>query len=892
MAAQWHDHRQLKCLWSEDDAKPCDRERITEAWNRLFNEPLPDSTSAIAKEDLGDCFLYLHQENRVAEYSCEGEAIYVVAKAAPHLPPEEEKDKKENKKEDKKKTLSEDQRQALDDIFQAIADGQQILVLTGAAGTGKTFLMGVFAAEAKKLGWPLIYLAPTGKAALRLSQSVGTKAFTVHSRLYKTFRENEDGDLLFLDPKPIGDDRTIVICDEASMVSETLHRDLVSTLPQGAILFYAGDREQIEPVVGTWGPDFDHPTAILDKVHRQALGDPILQVGTTLRMGGKLPDKDIGEAYKRAQGSLSLAAQWIARELKNNEDAVVLSWTNDTRQRLNKLVRHQLGYRDQGPVVVGEQLVVLLNNKHLQRNNGETIGVAKITDFGHHGILKISTTDNRLLFVQPNLIGADMKTYKDWMRKHSGAGDLRMLAHVDFGYGLTIHKCVHPDTLVETSNGIFPIREIPAEGTLETPKGPRNYRNKTINPTSRAIKIETKNGYSITITPDHGLDVWNGTSYSRQTGENLKIGDWLRLKLGPTGAHRPTVLLHSTQQIDSREKSISQPTTLTPEVAELLGLLVADGTLFHGGIRFIKRHPETVDRFGELCIGIFGKKPNKCQVHGTDGLELCSTSIRRWLGVIGGVAPWSKTIPQYILMAPEFIQAAFLRGLFEDGSVHLKKDVLDHIELRQDNAELIQTVRLLLLRQGIICGKVRGKLTMPNIMIYGPHLATFREKIGFISLKKRNALLQPGPSRDVSNRIPVNQAQIEEMKILAHNGHDGLTRSDPPNAKARQYITRAKASHLPFMKDSLEWHHDKIFSITETECPSVCVEIPDGHQFLQNGFAGWNSQGSEYDKVLVILDRKTKWIARQSVENARKLRRLLYTAATRAKKQLIVLDAP
>lgn len=443
---KWHDSRHMKCIWKEDDAQVPDKESLAGAWKRIFKEDLPGSDHVIDKVDHGDCLLYLVSGNRIFERSCEQDAIYMLEESAKtedtgvvelsggspveaHVSTQEEE-----------RGLSSDQSTAMDALFAAISRGERVLVLTGAAGTGKTFLMGFFAREARSLGWKLVYLAPTGKAALKLSQSVKTQASTVHSRLYKTVTENVDGDPVFSDPQPVGSERTIVICDEASMISEYIHKDLVRTLYEGSVLLYVGDREQIEPVVGKWGPDFDHPTAVLERVHRQALGSPIIQVATILRTGGKLPTEDIGEAYKRPSGSLKLAAQWMSRELGRGEDAVVLSWTNDARHRVNKLVRHQMGYHGKSPLEPGEQAVVLYNNKFLQRNNGETFIVESIAPFGNHGILKVKAADGRLLFVQRDLIGSDLSKFKAWCEKHKNAFDVRMVAHIDYGYGLTIHK--------------------------------------------------------------------------------------------------------------------------------------------------------------------------------------------------------------------------------------------------------------------------------------------------------------------------------------------------------------------------------------------------------------------------------------------------------------------
>jgi len=68
-----------------------------------------------------------------------------------------------------------------------------------------------------------------------------------------------------------------------------------------------------------------------------------------------------------------------------------------------------------------------------------------------------------------------------------------------------------------------------------------------------------------------------------------------------------------------------------------------------------------------------------------------------------------------------------------------------------------------------------------------------------------------------------------------------------------------------------------IYSIEETSGPSFCVTVPSTGSFLQSGFDGSNSQGSEFDRVLVLEQIGRDW------EPAR----WRYTAVTRAAKEVV-----
>lgn len=65
-----------KRLWVEDDARPPDAETYSQAWLRLFGEPVPEKT--LDKVDYGDHFYLLKPGGRILEHSCEGSSIYEV----------------------------------------------------------------------------------------------------------------------------------------------------------------------------------------------------------------------------------------------------------------------------------------------------------------------------------------------------------------------------------------------------------------------------------------------------------------------------------------------------------------------------------------------------------------------------------------------------------------------------------------------------------------------------------------------------------------------------------------------------------------------------------------------------------------------------------------------
>ena len=73
----WENH--IVILWEEDDARPEDRERITSAWKKITGHDKKWRGDAIAIVDRGDWGARLYSNGYVDIYSCEGEALGILA---------------------------------------------------------------------------------------------------------------------------------------------------------------------------------------------------------------------------------------------------------------------------------------------------------------------------------------------------------------------------------------------------------------------------------------------------------------------------------------------------------------------------------------------------------------------------------------------------------------------------------------------------------------------------------------------------------------------------------------------------------------------------------------------------------------------------------------------
>src|SRR5699024_5793023 len=116
-----------------------------------------------------------------------------------------------------------------------------------------------------------------------------------------------------------------------------------------------------------------------------------------------------------------------------------------------------------------------------------------------------------------------------------------------------------------------------------------------------------------------------------------------------------------------------------------------------------KRHEDVVKDFVDLCENLFGYEGKyKLRDSGDFMCEIASIDIARFCKKIDGIQPNNKFVPELIMSSGKEIQAEFLKAVFEDGSVNVKNEKFDHIEMSSSNKSLIDQIRMMLLNFGIV----------------------------------------------------------------------------------------------------------------------------------------------------------------------------------------------
>ena len=174
-----------------------------------------------------------------------------------------------------------------------LAAKENVLILTGGPGTGKTTTVRAIVALFQNMGLETVLAAPTGRAAKRMSELTGMEAQTVHRLLGMSW--NEDArQVTFTKTEKEPLEANAVIVDETSMVDLLLFAALLRALRPGTRLVLVGDADQL-PSVGAGNVFSDLirsgrvETVFLREVFRQAEQSAIIRAAHAVNLG-KAPD--------------------------------------------------------------------------------------------------------------------------------------------------------------------------------------------------------------------------------------------------------------------------------------------------------------------------------------------------------------------------------------------------------------------------------------------------------------------------------------------------------------------------------------------------------------------------------------------------------------------------
>lgn len=302
--------------------------------------------------------------------------------------------------------------------------GKQVQVMGGYAGTGKTTVVKVL--KDKLPGFAVC--SYTGKATNVLRQK-GLKASTIHSLIYLTSRDSLVDDygkrtnILVFRKKTLDELRKTnpgirgFIVDEYSMVNKEIYDDIVSyKLP----VFFIGDHGQLEPVGKNSGQIKLIPDVTLEKIHRNA--GPISAFAEHVRLGNQPSD------WSQSSDQVSIVSSNELDSINYMSFNQIVCGYNATRVGINRVIRQDLGYPDDTPVI-GDRVMCLQNDKKLKIYNGMQGTVHSIDKLASIFYFNVDGNLLRIPFVKESF----NKEKKLMLDKDEGIA-------FDYAYCVTCHK--------------------------------------------------------------------------------------------------------------------------------------------------------------------------------------------------------------------------------------------------------------------------------------------------------------------------------------------------------------------------------------------------------------------------------------------------------------------
>lgn len=232
-------------------------------------------------------------------------------------------------------------------------------VITGGPGTGKTFtLKGILKAlEITNPGENITLMAPTGKAAKRMTEQTGRLAFTIHKVVL-----SEDNNI------------DIAIIDESSMINLLLMAKLLHKLHSSCKLIFIGDIDQLPCIgPGTVLKDLiaNYEATYLKSIYRQDTASAIVKNASLIKLGDDkiLEDKTFKFKYVNDNSEVMTEILRQYEKYKNmygSKEVIVLCPYKQKSEICSNTINEKLSKHSYLTFKIGDRVIHTENDYNLQ----------------------------------------------------------------------------------------------------------------------------------------------------------------------------------------------------------------------------------------------------------------------------------------------------------------------------------------------------------------------------------------------------------------------------------------------------------------------------------------------------------------------------------------------
>ena len=436
--------------------------------------------------------------------------------------------------------------------------------------------------------------------------------------------------------------------------------------------------------------------------------------------------------------------------------------------------------------------------------------------------------------------------------------------------------CLTGDSLITTGRGLARLAELgdeygdrwqDIELMVSTDEGPRPATRFFVNGEEPTRLIRTEGGYKVQGTLAHRVkvvDTHTGAWVWKRLAD-IVPGDVVPMQLGTmVGATRRVPLPVLDQAGYVGDRGLRLPDQVTPEVAELAGYFMGDGSLHAKGIRFrvADTDLDVMARLEVLVKSLFGLEPVVTAQENYRQVLLPSVRLARWWQAVGFAkgppgeahqgSGWIPRVPSAILETnnPD-VYASFVRGLFQaDGTV------LEGIpSLSTAHETFAAEIRSLMLALGLAtttqmigsgCSGPISVIRLRNI----DHALNFDQRIGFIGERKASLMAELEPDRSANDYIYLPRPVWEELTLADSGRRNAVLRS---LRKARR-VPRILAQRVfeetldERLGEALEYLYERIAANDDGGVrPTYDLSVPENVTYVANGMVSHNTIGLMMD---------------------------------------------
>jgi ribonucleoside-diphosphate reductase alpha chain len=288
-------------------------------------------------------------------------------------------------------------------------------------------------------------------------------------------------------------------------------------------------------------------------------------------------------------------------------------------------------------------------------------------------------------------------------------------------------------------------------------------------------------------------------------------------------------------ELRTNAKLVKTPERMSPQLAQFLGMLTADGhtVLESGAIGLTSGDTEAMAEFTTLSQELLGMEPRhavetrNANVH---YLTLNSRALCQWVRGLIGEGAYTKRVPLEILAASADEKLAFLRGVSLDGYHHPKYGLYVSAgmseRLAYGVAQICRSCCLLLVRMH------RGMVAATGNISYKALISDESQEVVSCIEAHKN-----GPAHHATYQALVHQEVVEDTRLPASHPFYGALRSikqrEPQNCDNRTAMRLGWNDSTPVCR------------VTAVEdagvIPLYDIEVEDAREYTVSGIVSHNT---------------------------------------------------